>query len=760
MTRVCENDACGKEYPYDPARPTQVYCSVNCRRMVQDRGRNKNTARDASRAAHEVEFIGVDGEGMDVVRLEEMYDNETEQVVMKRVRRHEYILISVGDKSYHNNGKMLHHEEIFNFLYDQKLAHPDAAFVGFFLGYDFSQWLKTLPESRGFLLFHPLGIAKRQPKSKDMHFPFPVYCRGWEIDILGMKRFKLRPRVEKKDRPQCVTEHKTAELIEACATGAHNKHPFQWMYICDAGSFFQCMLLTAINREKWLPGTQVVTEEEYAILEHGKENRPNAVFGPAMIEYNVLENEVLARLMKTVNDGFVADGIKLKVNQWFGPGQAAQTWMRNIGLPTGEKVREVVPEWAIEAARQSYYGGWFEIMFHGPVTGTTYSYDINSAYPYGIAQLPCLMHGEWSHGTGKPPYLPRGAYQLIDARVSGRDMFIGAMPHRDAAGRIVRPQKTAGWYWQHEIDAARKAGVLATASVDHWVRYQPCDCPPPVAAIAGLYESRLRVNKNSPYGKSKKLVYNSAYGKFAQSIGQPRFSNSLYASLITAHCRTMILQAIGSHPDKSAGVAMVATDSVTFLTPHPTLDKDDEVLGKWGETKYENLSLMMPGLYWTDKSRETIAAGKAPSLKSRGVSAKDLAQFIDKIDAMWAKMIATDSEFWFSDEAPEIDIKVAFSIVSPKLAMHRNNWEDCGRVQWNETRKLSANPESKRCGMYPATDKDGAIRSHVYTDIPGEPRTHPYDKSFGAELDPTHVLEEWLTPDGTIGAAIASVIPR
>lgn len=761
----CANEACNMLFSFDPARPTQLYCKSECR-DASSRKRHprtneaKSAARTAKSEAHDTEFIAVDGEGIDVWRYAETWDDELETAVIKRVKRHEYVLLSVGAESLHRNGEQLSHDEIFRFLYDQKLAHPDAAFVGFFLGYDFSQWLRSLPESRAFLLLHPMGIAKRQPKNPGMRFPFPVYCRGWELDILGMKRFKLRPHVKRSEWAQCQTDHKLAAQIDECALGKHNKHPWKWLYVCDAGAFFQTSLMNAIRRDKWPEGTAVVTADEELLLQAGKDNRSSAVFDDTMIAYNVLENDVLSRLMRTVNEGFIKDGIRLKVNQWFGPGQAAQAWLRLIGVPTGEEIREVVPEWAIEAARQSYYGGWFEIMMHGPVPGDTYSYDINSAYPFAIASLPCLLHGTWSHGTGKPSKLPRGAYQLIDARVVGRDEYIGAMPHRDTGGRIVRPQKTSGWYWQHEIDAARKAGVLATASVDSWVRYQPCSCEPPAAAIAELYESRIAVGKNTPYGKSKKLVYNSAYGKFAQSIGQPRFSNSIYASLITAHCRTMILQAIGSHPKKTKDVAMVATDSVTFLSPHPSLEIDKDALGKWDASTYKNLSLMMPGLYWDDSSREAVRLGNTPKLKSRGVSARDLSQFIDRIDAQWEQMTSTDAAFWFNEEAPKIDINVTFSIISPKLAMHRDRWDLCGRVQWDENRRLSADPSSKRCGMFPAPDKPGAIRSAVYDEIVGEPRTSPYDKTFGADPEDMHPLEEWLTPDGTIASDIASVIPR
>lgn len=768
MERHCAY--CGQSFTFNPARPNQLYCHARCGSAARRKPRSndeKNAARKVKSAKHITEFIAVDGEGVDTYETVEMWDEPTDQMVITRQRSHHYVLLSVGDKSYHRNGELLNADEIFRFLYSQKLENPDAAFVGFFLGYDFSQWFRTLPASRGWKLFDKEEIASRMPRNADAKFPFPVYYKGWEFDMLGMKRFKLRPLVWRKDRPKCTVAHKKPELIDECANGKHNKHPHKWMYICDAGAFFQTALMNAIDPTKWKPGTEIVTPGELAVLQEGKDNRSTAVFDEKMIQYNVLENAVLARLMNTVNAGFVADGIRLKANQWFGPGQAAQAWMRLVGLPTGDEVREAVPQWALEAAQQSYFGGWFEIMMHGPVPGTTYTYDINSAYPYAIANLPCLLHGKWTRGEGKPPHLPKKWLQMIDARIVGRNEYIGAMPHRDELGNILRPLITSGWYWQHEIDAARKAGVLATASVDRWVRYEPCDCPPPAAAIAELYKSRLEVGKNSPFGKSKKLVYNSAYGKFAQSVGIPVFSNSIYASLITTGCRTMILEAIATHPHKAEAVAMVATDSVTFLTPHPTLDIDEDKLGKWDAKEFENLSLMMPGLYWDDSSRVAVAEGITPKLKSRGVSARDLGQFINRIDAEWRRlMVLASSRDWtglFLEECPEVEINVAFSLISPKLAVHRNDWWQCGLVRWNEKRVLRANPARKRAGIQVGQAFDRTVfRTGPYERV-SNPRSEPYDRRFGDERNPVtddRELSEWLTQDGSIEMEMREVIPK
>lgn len=736
------------------------------KRCVKDCSTGRTTqqshkARAVKNALHDVEFIAVDGEGIDTFEYVLQYDEDGNEM-MAQQKAHHYVLLSVGDQTLHKDGKELTHHDIFPFLYEQFEANPDAVFVGYFLGYDFAQWFKTLSDERGWKLLTKDGIASRQPTSEFLHFPWPVNVGEWEFDVLGAKRFKLRRRVKRENYTEKIVTHKDGtQTIE-------KTHPYKWMFICDTGSFFQSSFMKAIDPVDW--EFPIVSDKEYAVLSEGKSKRDVAQFDNDMIRYNLLENAVLPRLLEQVNKGFTADGIRLKKDQWYGPGQAAQAWMRLIGCPTGEEIRDTIPYWARDAARESYYGGWFEIMAHGVIPGKTYAYDINSAYPAGIARLPCLLHGKWAQGRSRPKPLREGSLRLINAAVEGSNFQIGAMPHRRPDGTILRPQKTSGWYWQSEIEAAKRAGLIDKVKISEWVDYHPCDCKPPLRDIAELYEGRLKVGKNSPFGKSKKLVYNSAYGKLAQSIGMPRFSNPIYASLITSHCRAMILDAIATHPDHANGVAMVATDSVTFFSPHPSLDIHKTRLGAWDPTVHENLSLMMPGLYWDDKSRQQVREGKAPRVKSRGVPAKDLAKFIDDIDAQWAKLIHDgidpDETVW-----PEIDIPIEFGMVSAKLAASQNRWHDCGKVMHDGVRHLSANAYSKRMDIVgDSTLRPGhwVIRSICYNEIileddTVETRTTPYDKAFGENGTATswqdRDAEVLITPDGTVEDSIRSVLP-
>src|SRR5438876_2213174 len=138
-------------------------------------------------------FIAVDGEGVDVWVEEEMYDEDSGEFVSELVKEHQYVLLSIGEESIHHNGIPLTWREIFPFLWRQFEENPDAAFVGFFLGYDFTMWLKDLSEKDAKRLLTKSGIESRQ-RLGGSPLPFPVIVENrWEIDILGAKRFKLRP---------------------------------------------------------------------------------------------------------------------------------------------------------------------------------------------------------------------------------------------------------------------------------------------------------------------------------------------------------------------------------------------------------------------------------------------------------------------------------------------------------------------------------------------------------------------------------------
>lgn len=654
LEKVCES--CGTVFC--PLDSRQRRCATNCRR-----GRN---------LASPVTFRAVDGEGLGADPSR-------------------YVLLGCGQEQI-TDRRNLQWQQCFEFLYAQYLAAPTGtAFVGFFLGYDYAQILKTLPYDRARMLFSAAGQALRKHRLPGKE-PHPVECDRWQFDILGSKRLRIRPK-------RCTCTFATCK----CEGKA------SWMYLCDVGPFWQTSFLNVIDPAAW--PHPVVTPAEYALIREGKENRSSAVLDSSMMKYNRLENEVLERVMTQLNVGYESIGIHLTPKEWMGPGQSAAKWLRPRLLKSRELFAgDTIPVWYVEAARSSYFGGWFEDMMHGHIPGVAHEYDINSAYPAAIAELPCLQHGRYSHGEGTPMVGPRDLC-LVRARVwtrppgstlrRGRHDYVGAALHRLPNGNITRPLVTEGWYWLNELESAKHAKCITGMEVYEWTSYSPCDCPLPLREIAALYEHRLAVGKDCPEGKSCKLCYNAMYGKFAQSVGSPPFGNPIYASLITSRCRTAILQAIGSHPLGVRGVIQVATDAVFFLTPHPSLTIGSG-LGEWSHTPRAGLTIFKPGVYWDDNARQRISSGAAPKFKSRGVNATELGRHISAIDDVFLSFgdtaPALDSDLW-----PSVSFHTSFSMVSPLQALARGKWELCGSIERDpvtgtpgKTLVQNATPASKR----------------------------------------------------------------
>lgn len=658
------------------------YCSSAC--------------RTAALSRIPIPFVGVDGEG-----------------VTRENGEHDYVLLSVGDESLTcaRGQSRLRWWEIFEFLADHADAYPDACYIGFFLSYDFTHWIRTMSESDARSLLTDEGISARRIKRAINPRPVELvdpHGQAWECDILAMKRFKLRRK------------------------GA------RWIWINDTGGFWQRAFMRVIDPKRWPDGSPV-SEEDYALILEGKNRRATAQFDRAMIRYNLAENRALASVTSELDRAFRRSGTVLRRTQWFGPGQVANQWLkRQSAMADREAVRRACGDDILNDITGCAYGGWFEIMAHGHI-GRAYEYDLNSAYPWIIAGLPCLLHGRWTRGIGEPP---DGDYVAVRGVWYGTSTRSGVAPHRAVNGRILRPGASAGWLWATELYAACAAGFCDGYSIVEWIKYDPCDCPPPLAGIRELYLQRLDVGKNSPEGIALKLTYNSVYGKLAQTVGMPRWSNVVYSSLITSGCRTSILNAIATHPKRASDLLMVATDGVYFRTPHGSLNMSSETLGAWDSREIERLTLFQPGIYWDD----SVRAG-ATSVHSRGVSKTHLTPILSELDDAFASFNGRE---W-----PSIEIPIPFSMVTARLALARGKWNTCGRIHGVSHSALCA-PDCKGGRRVLNSDPIGKRNPHARLEE-GVWRTKPHP--FPRYWDPEHPMcasapyapmmvgEEEITPD-------------
>lgn len=747
------------------SRPPVVSTKDRSAAYRQRKGAAYNAATQARRNARLDEFVCIDGESVG------------------KGTAHRYVLLGCnGDedqRTQYENPNGISWKEAFEFLYSEYEKRPRAAFVGFFLTFDFNQLIKTMPQEKAWLLLTKAGKAKRanrNPNSGRTHFP--VRYEGWEFDMLGGKRLQIRPMSCDcvLDGRKCPRKHRETrcECRKGCSKNHGNKPcnckkracsvipshaPKGWMSICDTGPFFQMGFLKVIHSDQWKddPKGKVCSDEEYALVEKGKAGRGDDILDDDMRMYNHLENRILARVMGRLSEGFKTNGVKLGKDQYYGPGAAAQKWLAKEGIIKRAKLEEIMPEWAIQTCKDSYYGGWFEIFSHGLIGSkqmTTWNYDINSAYPYAIKSLPCLLHGEWKRGNGSK--WDNAPYVLCHAKVISASNRVGAMPHRRKDGSILRPTCTSGWYWLDEIQASEKAGLIESYTVDKWVSFTPeCDHMP-LDNIQVMYDYRLQVGKNSAAGKGAKLIINSDYGKFAQSIGAAPFNNWFYASRITASCRTQILDAIASHPGKANSVLMVATDGIVFDSPHPSLPIS-LALGDWEAKEYHELTLFMPGVYWHNSGKDNML-----KVKTRGVPKAEFENNIWQVEEQfkqWHQDKGIRAQYRFHQQArlateeerlniqnqqgwPGMRVPIHFSVTSCLQALMQNDWSRAGKVQEDTDKLISSDPKQKR-GKTKWNSKMRRLDS--LTLDPEQIESTPYQHSESSDIE---IDTLGIVPDG------------
>jgi len=800
---------------FDSKSNRHIYCAPTCRPKRVRRSDNAQEHKRDEWRKKVASFVAVDGEGFrreveqftplsevppqDMKELSELvaegaleyeveFTDDGEPIVgfYETVERHQYEMLTVGDQTLGKRGHELQPEEVFEFLYSHFEDNPDKkkAYVGFFLSYDFTMWLRNMSERQARSLLTTAGRAQRTYSWMDdgveKSYTYPVTLwngdgsADFQIEMLGHKRLSIRRYVPREEREI------TGTIINPDGTTRteYAPYPHPWLNICDAGSFFATSLLNAINPKK--TAEPVVSDDEYALLKRGKDNRDSADFDDATMEYNVLENEILKRLMTQLDSGFRSVGIHLKASQYYGPGAAAQAQMKEWNVPTGDELREVIPEWAVKAGAKAYYGGWFETSILGQYPEDVTESDVNSAYPTALEKLPCLLHAQCARGEGKPPRPAERDLTLVYVRThtfepgSGKTPLFGGLSHRNPNGCIIHPLETEGWHFLMEVEAAVRAGTIATVDYIEWVQIHPtCHCANPFGKIRDLYNERLRVGKNTARGIALKIMYNSMYGKTAQSVGKPKYGFSIYASYITSFCRTMILDAMAKLPNKSHDVLMIATDGIYTKTAIPGLDVDPERMGAWDVATKKGFTAVMPGVHWTDETREQvvsarIAAGEeglpdysAVKIKSRGVSAKSIGGSLQHFDSMFAQML---EEFEYSEvvrtdeyDFPEVTVDISFSMTSAKLALARNKWRTAGHVE-STSRQISSNPQNKR--PYVIKDKTRAGRMYLATfpyEQGTELATQPYNALFGAPAV-TIFIEDFdalVTEHGQLGGLIA-----
>jgi len=542
-------------------------------------------------------------------------------------------------------GSHLSTEELLDFICDEPAG---SILVGFAFGYDVTMILRDLPPRQQAKLFEEKEVGEGRSRY--------VWYKGFDIEYLPKQYFRVRRAIVHRD-----------------ATGKESRRPVAGSSrtIYETFGFFQKSFLNTIK------SFAVGTSEQIRSIAENKARRSSFTeIDDEERAYCRLECELLGELMERLREYCYAAGIR--PTSWNGAGKLASGLHKLHLTPTGHDVGFSTPSEVFDFANMAYYGGRFEVTRTGLIGQKVYEYDIRSAYPDKMRQLPCLVHGKWRRASAGDISSHRGLYIAsctFKHPDNGRAQMCG-FPLRSQEGHLYWPRQGGGVYWSVEIESTRKLGAKITIK-GGWIFEAGCDCQP-FDWIEPLFDYRRTIGSQGA-GYPIKLGINALYGTLAQRVGRGRYTNMIWAGLITAMTRAQLNEAIALNPGR---ILMVATDALYSLDPLP-LECGDK-LGQWEGAELEDLFLVQPGLYWSPDKRKK---------KSRGLPGKFFEEGgrTEEFERRWKHW-----RDYASEEFPCVDVPLQ-SFVGLKIALARGKPETAGK--WvDEIRSISFDYRNKRDG--------------------------------------------------------------
>ncbi|HWH80335.1 MAG TPA: DNA polymerase, partial [Candidatus Binatus sp.] len=373
------------------------------------------------------------------------------------------------------------------------------------------------------------------------------------------------------------------------------------------------------------------------------------------------------------------------------------------------------------AAIRAYYGGRFEVTTVGKIEGPIHEYDINSAYPAAMLELPCPVHTKWKRLQRGQNFERGGTFVCRVTFRHSDDCPLCSLPIR-RKGRLFWPRVGEGWYWSHEIAAAIRAGTEITAWKGGYYAEKCCDCLSH-EWVRELYTLRKSLGK-AEAGYPIKLGINGLYGKYAQRLGAAPWRDYIAAGIITAITRAKLIDAYAADP---SAIVYLATDAL--FSRRPLAVEIGDQLGQWEtKTRDNGLFLVQPGIYWTP--------GGDDLPKTRGIPRSKVIEAKAEFEAAWSDWIVR------ADAAPPVVTVPVKTFVGHRQAIAWGRPEQAG--SWitlgNGGRDISFKWDAKR---------DGTRWNIVGQAIRTYPRaggsdyvSEPYDPAQLTELHDAMLVEE------------------
>lgn len=356
----------------------------------------------------------------------------------------------------------------------------------------------------------------------------------------------------------------------------------------DCFSFFSTSFIRVVEK---LLGPEFVTP---TLIEGKKARAEELKTWPIekVIQYNDEELDLLIQILNKLQSAFLEIGVNL--TEWYGPGAVAKYWFRQHGILPKEKHTPG----SIYALNSAYYGGRFEQLSLGKFKDI-YEYDIHSAYPSVMADMPNFKAWKPVKQFVDEPYsLWQISFDLRYCRKhdwkdqEAKEISFMPLPIRANDGRICYPLVGKGWYWYPEIKVL--LDYFPDATIIWHKGYVATVEGKPFEWVKELYDYRQSIKATGNLAEyAIKVGLNSLYGKTAQRVGSSPYFSLSWAGYITSVTRAKLARA--GYECGSQHVIGFATDAL-FTDCKLKLALSDN-LGDWEESKFTWATFFQSGVY-------------------------------------------------------------------------------------------------------------------------------------------------------------------
>ncbi len=471
----------------------------------------------------------------------------------------------------------------------------------------------------------------------------------------------------------------------------------------DTYGFFQSSFLKAIAAWK-IDTPEIITRMKYERDNFDNFSRED------LTRYNSAELIKLVELMDKLDAQLISN--KIYVTSYHGAGSIASNFLTS--WETDKIIFKKLPEIVRLKRRKAYFGGRIELFKRG-FYQNIHHYDINSAYPHAITELPKITDN-WREIVKPSENDLRGLFGIANISWSDKGEQIAPFPFRLKSGYVIFPNKGAGDYHIVEVLQAIEKGYKV--KINSAVVLEPPYEFPFKERVESIAKRRLELKKINPLlSYPLKLGLNSLYGKFAQrptpSNKHPRYRELLYAGYITAQARAKLLKYV-----EDSETILFSTDGIYSLAELkcPISDK----LGEFEYQFHDNSIFLLAGIYCNGQICQNFGElGNFYEIENKTRGWRNLS-----IENVYLK-VKNLGEYSTKDRR---FIGIKQSLAQPKAYKPANFYEIDRLINWENNAKRVFLDDNL---SYPNSNLEGLRESYPYLDG----KTQDLQEQIAVEID-------------------------